>query len=435
MVINYSEVIMTQSKSSKSLGSFVERYAFIIFFLFTFVYATFMPDWGTVWPDLKTIVLSPSLLTHDFFEVGGLAATFVNVSLHFLVGFILVTLSGDGKLKGVHVAAVGFYAGHAFFGSHILNIIPAITGVYLYSKFAGQPFHQNATLAIFSNTLGPIASILWNQGEFSPMAIIFGILVGVLAGFVSVPVAGHTAKFHSGTTLLNYGFVSGLIGIIFVTLMNIFGFPVEPVGILHSGANIYITIYLLIASVFFMLIALTDRQAIAKNYKELLSTSGVSGTDFLVLFGPQTTAFNMAVMTLLILLIVTLTGFGMNGTTIGAMFSLIAFSAAGVHPKNTLPTIVGAVVGAILTGTDIASQATILPMIFSFGLAPYTGRFGILAGMFAGFAHFTFLPRALAMHLGSILYNNGFSTGFIATFLYPIFQHILTKPKKVRQEL
>lgn len=426
---------MTHTQSKRSFGSFVERYAFIIFFIFTFVYAMFMPDWNTVWPDFKTIVLSPSLLTHDFFEVGGLAATFVNVSLHFLVGFTLVTLSGDGKLKGVHIAAVGFYAGHAFFGSHILNIIPAITGVYLYSKFAGQPFHQNATLAIFSNTLGPIVSILWNQGEFSPMAIIFGILVGIFAGFISVPIAGHTTKFHRGMTLLNYGFVSGLIGIVFVTLMNIFGYSVEPVGFLHSGANIYITIYLLIVSAFLMVIAMTDRQSIVENYKELMNESGISGTDFLELFGPQTTAFNMAIMTLLILLIVTLTGFGMNGTTIGAMFSLIAFSAFGVHPKNTLPTIAGAIIGAILTGTDIASQATILPMVFSFGLAPYTGRYGILAGMFAGFAHFTFLPRALTMHLGSILYNNGFSTGFIATFLYPLFQHILTKPKQVRQEI
>lgn len=420
--------------SSNYLGKLFNRYAFLIFFIITFLYAMVMPDWNTVWADLWTIVTSPSLLTHDFFQVGGIAATFVNVSLHFLVGFLLVTLTSDGPLKGVQVAAVGFYTGHAFFGSHILNILAPIAGVYLYSKFAHQPFKQNATLAVFSNTLGPIVSIIWTQGDFSLASILFGIILGVFFGFVSVPIAGQTAKFHQGMTLLNYGYVAGLIGIVFVNLMGTFGYPVEPVSYLHEGANLYISIYMLMVAGLFFLIAYLNKNQVKENYKKLTFDAGVGGTDFLAEYGPYTTAFNMGLMTLMILIIVIITGFGMNGTTLGAMFSLVAFSAFGAHPRNVLPTILGVILGALLTGTSLASQSVILPLIFAFGLAPFTGRYGYFAGILAGFAHFAFLPKALTMHLGSILYNNGFSTGFIASFLYPIFEFIINKPKKIKQD-
>ena len=53
-------------------------------------------------------------------------------------------------------------------------------------------------------------------------------------------------------------------------------------------------------------------------------------------------------------------------------------------------------------------------------LAPIAGRFGIIAGIFAGFVHVSMAFNVGYLHGGINLYNNGFSGGFVAAMLVPI---------------
>lgn len=407
----------------------LNKYIFILMFLFTIVYAMFMPDWATVWSDYYQILICSSYLTHDFFEVGGIAATFLNVSLHFLLAYFIISYKSNTKLNGLQIACVGFYCGHAFFGSHILNILPPILGVYFYSKFTDQAFKNLASTAIFSNALSPIVSIIWNLFNFSIFGIILGILIGILAGYLSVSLVERTVTFHNGLTLLNYGYTAGIIGTIFYSVLGVFRVTLEPVLILHEDASLYSLSYLSILCFIALGISLFNFSSIKEKYKLLLTESGRSPSDFTSLYGYDTSLFNMGTMALLCILIILLVDFPMNGTTIGAIFSVIAFSAFGVHLFNTIPVFLGVIIGSFIMGSPINSQSVILPLFFSMGLAPISGHYGILSGILAGFLHFSFVSKALLIHGGSILYNNGFSTGFIAVFLSPTLHSIKSKIK------
>lgn len=398
----------------------LSKYIFILMFLYTFIYAIFMPDWSSVWHDYYQLIISASYLTHDFFEVGGIAATFVNVSLHFLLAHFIISYKANTKLNGLQIACVGFYCGHAFFGSHILNILPPIMGVYLYSRWTEQAFKNLASIAIFSNALSPIVSIIWSLFNFSVLGIILGILVGILAGYLSVPLVERTVIFHNGLTLLNYGYAAGIIGTIFYSILGVFNVSLETVVILHPDATVYSIIYLSLFCLLLFGISLFKISSIWDKYKLLLQEGGRSPTDFTNLFGYDTSIFNMGIMGILCIIIILLLDFPMNGTTIGAIFSVIAFSAFGVHLFNTLPVFIGVLIGAVVLGIPISSHAAVLPLFFAMGLAPITGQYGIISGVLAGFLHFAFVSKGLLIHGGSILYNNGFSTGFVAVFLSPV---------------
>jgi purine-cytosine permease-like protein len=58
------------------------------------------------------------------------------------------------------------------------------------------------------------------------------------------------------------------------------------------------------------------------------------------------------------------------------------------------------------------------------------GRFGIVAGLIAGFAHVAMTLNIGYLHGGMNLYNNGFSGGFIAATLVPLFSAVSKKRGK-----
>ncbi|MBE0601541.1 MAG: DUF1576 domain-containing protein, partial [Firmicutes bacterium] len=63
---------------------------------------------------------------------------------------------------------------------------------------------------------------------------------------------------------------------------------------------------------------------------------------------------------------------------------------------------------------------TIIAALFGTTLAPIAGRYGVFAGIIAGFLHMSLVTNVGFLHAGMNLYNNGFSGGFVAALLYPL---------------
>ena len=90
------------------LTKWIERNLFLMMSVYTFIFAMFMPDRSDALNGVKVILNQSGILTHDYLEIGGVSATFINVAVHFLIAHLLYRLSGAKELKGAYVASVFF---------------------------------------------------------------------------------------------------------------------------------------------------------------------------------------------------------------------------------------------------------------------------------------------------------------------------------------
>ena len=100
---------------------------------------------------------------------------------------------------------VGFSA----LGKHIRNILPVLIGVIIasYLKIWDLNDPSSTLTLILSTTLAPIT------GEF-------GILWGIVAGFLHSSVALNVGAVYNGTNLYNNGFAGGIVAIFLVPIIQ-----------------------------------------------------------------------------------------------------------------------------------------------------------------------------------------------------------------------
>ncbi|MFP4329139.1 MAG: DUF1576 domain-containing protein [Spirochaetaceae bacterium] len=137
-------------------------------------------------------------LPSDFMDMATPGATLINMGLLGTMCWLYVLLVGaplNGPVLGGILTVVGFGA----FGKHPVNCLPVMGGIVGATLFFGVDLvSPGAILAVlFGTTLAPMA------GEF-------GIVVGLVAGFVHFLMVHQTGAWHGGMTLYNNGFAGGL---------------------------------------------------------------------------------------------------------------------------------------------------------------------------------------------------------------------------------
>jgi hypothetical protein len=115
----------------------------------------------------------------------------------------------------------------------------------------------------------------------------------------------------------------------------------------------------------------------------------------------------------------------LNGPAIGGIFTVIGFGACGKHVRNVVPVMLGVLIVNLLNIHDTHSTFAIITALFGTTLAPISGKYGPLAGILAGMLHVSLVSNLSFLHAGMNLYNNGFSGGFIAATLHPLFDALL----------
>ncbi len=165
------------------------------------------------------------------------------------------------------------------------------------------------------------------------------------------------------------------------------------------------------------------------GYARLHRSSGQLPTDSYFMFG-DSVYINMAVLCALSTTLVLALGAQLSGPVIAGIFTVAGFGCFGKHLRNVAPIVAGAVLSAYVNQWDPHYPLNVVAILFSTGLAPIAGEFGVLWGIAAGFLHVN-----IAMHVGYLssglnLYNNGFAAGFVALFTVPLITVFKNRPGK-----
>lgn len=156
----------------------------------------------------RILKLSGKAVT-DFTRKDKEAMTLFNIGITGLAALLMLVIlrvNINGPVFGGLFTIIGFAA----FGKHLRNVLPPMIGVVLATKLFGVDLSVPVVLAvIFATGLAPIA------GDY-------GIIIGILAGMLHLPVAISLSELHGGVLLYSNGFAAAFTAVIITTIIQTF---------------------------------------------------------------------------------------------------------------------------------------------------------------------------------------------------------------------
>lgn len=417
-------------RARRTQGSYAHM---AMFFSFLAIASFFFGSPAQIAAGIRRILFSPSNLLTDYMEIAGLGAALFNSGLVGLLSLLLLRVSRV-RMDGGAIAGLITVCGFALFGKNLYNSIPITLGVLLYARVQFIPFRDVAVVSLFATSLGPLVSELsFGLGLPRGIGVLAGYGAGLIVGFVIVPLSKACMNFHHGYNLYNIGFTAGLVGMFAVGILRMFDLRVETVRILSEGNDLTLSVLLLSLFAILLLSGLKQNNWSFHGYRQLMKHSGRLRTDFVKRCGYGLTLINVAIMGFIAWLYVITIGGDLNGPNVGAIFTVMGFSAFGNHPRNTMPVYLGAFLACVVNIHDPRGTVSVISILFGSTLAPISGYFGAIPGLVAGFVHVSMSLNISYLHGGMNLYNNGFSGGFIAAALVPLLLAFdVEKGKKFR---
>ncbi len=384
---------------------------------------------------LVEIVTTEDALITDYVLVAGPGAALVNSALVTAISICVLYLSKD-VLNGMTLVVIGLMSGFSLFGKNFVNIWPILLGGWLYPKLRKEPIGSYANVALMATALSPVVSyISLDNGWGNPL---LGMAVGLVIGFIMPPLAGYTYRIQNGMNLYNVGFACGLVALICVPLISSLGAAPTLRYCWATGYNQTFGVVLgvqctglILSGLFF---SKKPTWAAWAGYRRLLLTSGRAPSDYLRMFGPAPVLINTGVNGLIAMALILAVGGDLNGPTVGAIMTIMGFSAFGKHAFNIIPVMAGVVLGGQLMRWGLDDNSVQLACLFCTTLAPISGYFGWPYGVLAGFLHSSVVLFTSSPVAGMNLYNNGFSGGLVAIVLYPTIIAIAQHRKPVLQD-
>lgn len=157
------------------------------------------------YPDLLS---NSGQLIADFDTIYGTGPTMLNMAIMGFICLAYIYLTG-APLNGPTAGAAFAVAGFGAMGKHPRNTLPIMFGVFLTTLI--NPEYQSTTsatlTAFFGTSLAPIA------GEF-------GVIAGIIAGFLHSILVGTLTYAHGGVDLFNNGFSAGFIAALMLPILR-----------------------------------------------------------------------------------------------------------------------------------------------------------------------------------------------------------------------
>ncbi|WP_349947200.1 DUF1576 domain-containing protein [Lacrimispora sp. BS-2] len=153
---------------------------------------------------LKTYGISGT----DYVKSEGFAPTLLNMGINGIAATLILVVLG-GALNGPTIGGIFTIVGFSATGKHLRNICPIMMGVILGGVIQNWSITDPSALLalLLSTTLAPIA------GEF-------GVIAGVIAGFLHSAAALNVGIVYGGMNLYNNGFAGGLIATFLVPVFQ-----------------------------------------------------------------------------------------------------------------------------------------------------------------------------------------------------------------------
>ena len=430
----------------------LSEYHFLKIFFFFFsssflVAAFFMPDRATMLTGLWRIFSSPTLSGTSFFNVGGYAATFLNMALNGYVCAALFCIPGKKAFHAATLATI-LTTGFGSWGIHILNMWPTMLGVVLHCLVKKENVGDHTNALLFSTGLAPFMSELMVRYPvayvtgFSVRGILLAVLVGGFAGFFVPAGLENSPKVHKGFDLYSAALPVGM------TAFLIQGTLYKAMGVELPGAvtelslvspaivNTFCCILFGLSIVFALLMGCRP-----KEYWDLLIDPDQT-VDFANAFSNSAFLMNFACYGLFILAYYNIIGASFNGITFGVIFCMLSTCNAGSHPANVWPILLGYVLSSFLfrflspffggTFTQyLYAQSIVVGLCYANGLSPIADKYGWFYGMLASMMHFCMVTTVPFLHGGMCLYNGGFTAALVCLLMVPgLEQHFKTKQER-----
>ena len=374
---------------------------------------------------MKTIVFSRDALITDYFELAGYGAAFFNAAIILSICITHVIVLKI-PFTGLTMAALFINAGYGLWGKNPVNILPVLLGTWLYARMHKSHMSRYIYTALFGTCLSPFVTEMVYLLPFHwAVNLISAVLLGIFVGLVLVPLSMPTASLHMGYFLFIVGFSGGILAFVVVCVLKSFGLESESVFIWKAGRPMMIVMgmYLYFAAI--IILGPVSRGGDFKNYRKILEHPGRAVADFVIMNGPGATLINMGSMGVIALTYVMLVGGDLSGPVIGAILTVVGFSAFGAHVRNYLPVLLGVFLSTFLTQYTASTPGILLAAMFAVGLSPIAGQFGVIPGIIAGFLHSAIVMCTSSMYGGLNLYNNGFSAGWVAIIMIPVLESFM----------
>lgn len=376
---------------------------------------------------LWDIIIHPDVLITDYIAIGGLGAAFMNAGLLTLLITVMMAKSKQ-PFNGIAFAAVFTVAGFAFLGKNLLNVWPIILGSALYAKRRNEPLSTYLYVSLFGTAMSPlITEFIFHLYLPLGLNLLAGALVGLVIGYIVPPLAAHFAKAHQGYNLYNVGFVAGVLLTGVAALLQSFGYVHVPNAIFADDYHWKLIIFAYALNIFLLVVGFATDTKPLSDLKRVMKRAGNAPTDFIVLDGFSATLINIGLCGIVATTYIWAIGGSMNGVLLGAVFTVMGFSAFGKSVRTIVPIIMGIALGGLLGIWDNSAPGMIMAALFGTALSPIPGTYGVFWGIVAGFFHGALVRQTGAFHAGLNLYNNGFAAGIVAMIMIPILQAITKK--------
>lgn len=370
----------------------------------------------------KNILLSSSILTTDYIAIGTLGGALVNTASILILNLVILRLL-NLRMSGLIYAALYMILGFSFFGKNILNSLPIYIGIYLYAFLNKIPVKNLVISLLFSSGISPLVSYLIFGFDLAYyISIPLGIGAGIVAGLIVPAISSHTIKFHQGYNLFNVGFSLGIISLAFNGVLRAFNLRASEISILSNDHNLFLYLFVAILALVLLIAGIILNPKSFKMIPDLYKRSGRLVSDYIRDYGVSIVMINQASLLTFEILICLIFKIELNGAIFGTILAVSGFAGSGLHLKNTSFVMLGAILMCLVTKTNITSTSIIIGILFSAGVAPIAGRYGIVAGIIAGMLHIAILPLCRSFQGGYDLYNNGFCAGFVACILIAIIE-------------
>ncbi|MBQ9967328.1 MAG: DUF1576 domain-containing protein [Oscillospiraceae bacterium] len=424
----------------------------LVFWLFTLAFAVaalISPDRATMFSGLKAIYTTPCKVVTDYFQIGGISATFANAFIVGLFCSLLYMLPG-APFNGVSFLAFSLTMGFCFWGMNLFNLIPCALGVCLYCLVKREPLGKNVNFMLFATGIAPIVTEMFLRYPtadaihgYTVASVILGICVGVVIGFFTPAGCAYAPNAHKGFSLYSAALPLGMMAFFLRAVLYTMRGVAIPAGA-SAGESQPVVFYTFFGVLFVLCIVLGfwKNGWSFKGYGALLKSAGHK-TDFSTEFGPAVALMNIGIFGLFLMLYYTLVGGSLNGVTCGLILCMVCTAVAGSHPGNVWPIMVGYVVmsfaaQALFAGEGfnkaIHAQAILIGMCYANGMSPISGKYGWLAGVIAGMMHYILVVCVPDLHGGWLLYNGGFTACLVCIFFVPMLERF-AKTKEERRAL
>lgn len=151
-------------------------------------------------------LLKDTGLKSDFVVKYGYGLTFINMGIMGFVAMAYPILIGE-TLNGPLLAGILTIVGFSAYGKHIFNTVPILIGVYLAHFGSTSDTFVIALSGLFGTSLAPIAGV-------------YGVFWGIVAGWLHFAVVQSIGIIHGGLNLYNNGFSAGIVAGFLLPIIN-----------------------------------------------------------------------------------------------------------------------------------------------------------------------------------------------------------------------